>query len=256
MKVKKEIIINHTEHEVRLALMENGQISEIFHEREKDKGVVGNIYKGKVLKVLPGMESAFVDIGLEKAAFLFVDDIRTDKSDYDVGNGDVEIKSDSDGNTEKNKKPTISQLIREGEDILVQVSKGPIGTKGARITCNISLPGRNLVLMPHMNNVGVSRQIYDEKERTRLRQIVSRIKPADFGFIVRTVGTKRSEEEFKHELWAYRKFRKFRDGAEQRPWTKVAASRLPERLEAMRKKLRADVVARRARDEASGRIGF
>ena len=204
--MKREIVINHTEHEVRLAILENKRITEIYHEREKDKGVVGNIYKGKVLKVLPGMESAFVDIGLPKAAFLFVDDIRSGKVDLD---NDITNGSDNNDSTEKDalkkrgdksRKVSINELIKEGDDILVQVSKGPIGTKGARITCNISLPGRNLVLMPHVSNVGVSRQIYDEKERSRLKQIVSRIKPANSGFIVRTVATGRSEDEFKNDI--------------------------------------------------------
>ncbi len=189
----KKIIINHTRHEIRVALVENGVISEIFYERIKNKSVVGDIFKGKVLKVLPGMESAFIDIGLEKAAFLYVDDIRIDSDDHN-GNEVIE-QSDS-----KPEKQNISSLIKEGQDIMVQVSKGPIGSKGARITCNVTLPGRNLVFMPHVNNVGVSRQIRDEKERNRLRKIVSSIKPENTGFIVRTVATGRSEEEFRHDV--------------------------------------------------------
>lgn len=197
----KQIIINHTKHEIRIALIENGTVSEIFYEREREKSVVGNIYKGKVLKVLPGMESAFVDIGLEKAAFLYVDDIRTDMDEIDIDEDD-----DDDDNSSKrskkngNQKQNISSLIHEGQDIMVQVSKGPIGNKGARITCNVTLPGRNLVFMPHVNNVGVSRQIRDEKERSRLRKIVSSIKPDNTGFIVRTVAANRSEDEFRHDV--------------------------------------------------------
>ncbi|PCI30648.1 MAG: ribonuclease E/G [SAR324 cluster bacterium] len=189
----KQIIINHARHEIRVALVEGGVVSELFYEREKKKSVVGNIYKGKVLKVLPGMESAFVDIGLEKAGFLYVDDIRV-------------IDSNENGETEEHTggrrkvRQDINSLIKEGQDIMVQVSKGPIGTKGARITCNITLPGRNLVFMPHVNNVGVSRQIRDDKERIRLRKIVSNVKPEGTGFIVRTVAAGRSEEEFKHDV--------------------------------------------------------
>lgn len=189
----KKIIINHTRHEIRVALIEEGVVSEIFYERVKNKSVVGDIFKGKILKVLPGMESAFIDIGLEKAAFLYVDDIRTDIDD-------VEDVEDDDTPDTKPEKQNISTLIKEGQDIMVQVSKGPIGSKGARITCNVTLPGRNLVFMPHVNNVGVSRQIRDEKERNRLRKIVSSVKPDNTGFIVRTVAAGRSEEEFRHDV--------------------------------------------------------
>ncbi|MBU2514457.1 Rne/Rng family ribonuclease [bacterium] len=191
----KKIIINHTRHEIRVALIENGVVSEIFYERIKNKSVVGDIFKGKVLKVLPGMESAFIDIGLEKAAFLYVDDIRIDSDEDDDEVSEIIEQSDT-----KPEKQNISSLIKEGQDIMVQVSKGPIGSKGARITCNVTLPGRNLVFMPHVNNVGVSRQIRDEKERNRLRKIVSSIKPENTGFIVRTVATGRSEEEFRHDV--------------------------------------------------------
>ena len=200
----RKIIINHTKHEIRVALIEDGIVSELFYEREKNKSVVGNIYKGRVLKVLPGMESAFVDIGLEKAAFLYVDDIRTD-DEVDV-EPDEALVDDEEGGVKrssgkpKKNRPEIGQLIKEGQDIMVQVSKGPIGTKGARITCNITLPGRNLVFMPHVNNVGVSRQIRDEKERARLRKIVSSVKPEGTGFIVRTVAAGRSEEEFQNDV--------------------------------------------------------
>jgi ribonuclease G len=189
----KKIIINHTRHEIRVAIIDDGLVSEIFYERIKNKSVVGDIFKGKVLKVFPGMESAFIDIGLEKAAFLYVDDIRTDEDDEEDETS--VLQSDL-----KPEKQNISSLIKEGQDIMVQVSKGPIGSKGARITCNVTLPGRNLVFMPHVNNVGVSRQIRDEKERNRLRKIVSSIKPDNTGFIVRTVAAGRSEEEFKHDV--------------------------------------------------------
>jgi len=194
----RKIIINHTKHEIRVALIEDGIVSELFYEREKNKSVVGNIYKGRVLKVLPGMESAFVDIGLEKAAFLYVDDIRTDDElDDDLDDeGAVEKKA----NNRRKNRPDIGSLIKEGQDLMVQVSKGPIGTKGARITCNITLPGRNLVFIPHVNNVGVSRQIRDEKERARLRKIVSSVKPEGTGFIVRTVAQGRVEEEFAKDV--------------------------------------------------------
>ena len=215
----KKIIINHTSHEIRVAVVEEGVVSEIFYERDKNKSVVGNIYKGKVLKVLPGMESAFVDIGLEKAAFLYVDDIRVEGQDLDE---DAELdENPQSNNRRRDSRVKINDLIKEGQDIMVQVSKGPIGTKGARITCNITLPGRNLVFMPHVNNVGVSRQIRDDKERARLRKIVSNLKPEGTGFIVRTVAAGRSEDEFKNDVqylnntWkdVERKFKTFRSPA-------------------------------------------
>ena len=124
----KEIIINHTSHETRVAVMEEGLLTELHHEREKVMRVVDNIYKGKVLNVLPGMESAFVDIGEERAAFLHIDDILPEN----------EILGETP--RENGEKKEIGQLIQEGQDVLVQVSKGPIGTKGARITNHVSIP--------------------------------------------------------------------------------------------------------------------
>ena len=144
--MSKEIIINHTSHETRVAVLEEGTLSELHHEREQKLRVVDNIYKGKVLNVLPGMESAFVDIGEERAAFLHIDDILPEKKIL----GDEIYQNDE--------KQQISNIIQEGQDILVQVSKGPIGTKGARITNHVSIPGRNLVFLPTTQTLGVSRQ--------------------------------------------------------------------------------------------------
>jgi len=197
----KDIIINHSELETRVAVLEDGTVTELYHERDKERGVVGNIYKGKVLKVLPGMESAFVDIGLEKASFLYVDDVLPDFTvydDFDEGSG--ERPAASGNGRGKGQRPPIDQLLKEGQEILVQVSKGPIGTKGARITGHLSLPGRNLVYMPTMDSVGVSRQISDEHERLRLKEIVNRLRPAKSGFIIRTVAEGRSEEEFQSDI--------------------------------------------------------
>ena len=188
-------------------MVEDGVVSEIFYERVKNKSVVGNIYKGKVLKVLPGMEAAFVDIGLEKATFLYVDDIRTESRQVDYDSNDAIANSKDSGvkpkgsDDQERTKPNISSLIQEGQDIMVQVSKGPIGTKGARVICNnVSIPGRNLVFLPYVDSVGVSRQIRDERERTRLRKIVSKLKPDGAGFIVRTAASERSEDEFKYDI--------------------------------------------------------
>ena len=199
--MSREIIVNHTAQETRVAVIENSVLTELHHERENEKGVVGNIYKGKVLKVLPGMESAFVDIGLEKASFLYVDDVLPDFSvyeDLDEDNGDRPTFNFP--RKDKDKRPPIDQLIREGQEILVQVSKGPIGTKGARITGHLSIPGRNLVFMPTMDSVGVSRQITTDRERQRLKEIVTRMRPEKSGFIIRTVAEGRSEDEFRTDI--------------------------------------------------------
>ncbi len=184
----KEIIINHTSHETRVAVIEGGELSELYHEREKTIRLVDNIYKGKVLNVLPGMESAFVDIGSERAAFLHIDDILPEN----------EIFGEPPNNNGEQQK--IGQLIKEGQDVLVQVSKGPIGTKGARITSHVSIPGRNLVYLPATNTLGVSRQINQEKERERLKEIVDRLRPENAGFIIRTVAEGHSEEDLHSDI--------------------------------------------------------
>lgn len=193
----KDIIINHAPHETRVAVLESGIVTELYHEREKEKGIVGNIYKGKVLKVLPGMEAAFVDIGVERAAFLYVDDVL---SETDIFEETQEADEQSDVSTRKEDRPPIEELLKEGQDILIQVSKGPIGTKGARITSHISLPGRNLVYMPSMNTLGVSRQIINDEERFRLKEIMNRIRPDRGGFIVRTVAENKNEEELRSDM--------------------------------------------------------
>jgi len=184
----KEIIINHTSHETRVAVMEGGLLTELHHEREKVMRVVDNIYKGKVLNVLPGMESAFVDIGEERAAFLHIDDILPEN----------EILGETP--SENSEKKEIGKLIQEGQDVLVQVSKGPIGTKGARITNHVSIPGRNLVYLPTTKTLGVSRQISMERERERLKEIVDRLRPENSGFIIRTVAEGHTEEDLHSDI--------------------------------------------------------
>jgi len=211
---RKEIIANCDENETRVAILEDGQLQEIFIERESARGTAGNIYKGRVSRVLPGMQSAFVNIGLERDGFLYVSDVLPDIDAYtawldDSDNGD-------DGSPRPQKRQSrraresqkIDKLLSRGDEILVQISKAPLGTKGARITTNISLPGRYLVYMPSVDHVGVSRKIEDRAERHRLRRIAQRIrKKGTGGFIVRTAGVGRSEEEiandvrFLQELW-------------------------------------------------------
>ena len=169
--------------------MEDGMLTELQYEREREQRIVGNIYKGRVVKVLPGMESAFIDIGAERAAFLHIDDIIPEE----------EMDGQGKRNSRKEKQP-IDKLLKEGNPILVQVSKGPIGTKGARITGHVSMPGRNLVYIPGSKTLGVSRQIADERERDRLKNIVNRLKPEDAGFIIRTVAENRSEDDLHSDI--------------------------------------------------------
>ncbi|MBF0563910.1 MAG: Rne/Rng family ribonuclease [Nitrospirae bacterium] len=194
-----EIIINMTLDEVRVGLLEGGQLVEFYVERKKEASLVGNIYKGKVVKILPGMQSAFVDIGLDKAAFLYVADIKTDVDDFaeflDNGDDTIEIPTRR-GRSDM----TINELIQEGQEVLVQVSKDPIGTKGARGTSYITIPGRYLVLMPTIEHIGISRRIIDTEERTRLRAIVEEIKPKGYGLIVRTASEKEDKAELKKDM--------------------------------------------------------
>ena len=163
----KDIVINHAPHETRVAVLENGTLSALHYERGQEQRTVGNIYKGKVLKVLPGMDSAFVEIGAERAAFFYIGDL--------IDEGEL---LDKNPRSKHRERESITSMLKEKQDVLVQVSKGPIGTKGSRITSHISLPGRNLVYMPASRTLGVSRQILEDSERTRLKEIVERLRPA------------------------------------------------------------------------------
>jgi ribonuclease G len=192
-----ELVINTTSHETRIALIENGTIAELYIERSRVKGIVGNIYKGRVIRVLPGMQAAFVDIGMEKAAFLYVADVFEEIEDYETFmDGNEKKENGQEGESQGlNPMHPIEELLQEGQEIMVQVSKEPIGTKGARITSHISLPGRHLVYMPTVDHVGVSRRIENEAERERLKEIVERTKMTSGGFIIRTVSEGKSEED-------------------------------------------------------------
>ena len=174
MNVSEEILINITPQETRVAVVENGALQEVCIERQGSRGIVGNIYKGKVNRVLPGMEAAFVDIGLEKAGFLHVSDIDTGDTANDAENGST--------------RPAINELLRESQTLLVQVVKDPMGTKGARLTTSISVPSRYLVYMPNSSMIGISVKIENEEERERLRALLSEclIENRNGGCIVRT----------------------------------------------------------------------
>ncbi|GAB4487235.1 MAG: Rne/Rng family ribonuclease [Thermodesulfovibrionales bacterium] len=196
-----EILINVTRGETRVALTEGGQVVEFYVERKRDASLVGNIYKGKVVKILPGMQSAFVDIGLEKAAFLYVADIQTEQNDYaPLFEEDDAGPSPDMFHRRSRSEMAIDEVLQEGQELLVQVSKDPIGSKGARVTSYITLPGRYLVLMPNVEHTGISRRIEDEGERTRLKEIVERIKPEGYGLIIRTASEGSLEEDIRKDL--------------------------------------------------------
>lgn len=260
-----ELVINATLPEIRVALLEDGEISDLSIEYEKNKSIVGNVYKGRIVRVLPGMQAAFVDIGLERAAFLYVGDIVYEAEDEEeepeeirstpsVGGGEAEAEGeeqaeaapaegeegavaaegaeeaqgeDSEESTPKRmgsrerggrhgrgrdrgrgrgrSKPSrprlnIQDVVKEGQDVVVQVAKEPMGTKGARLTCHISLPGRHVVLMPTVDHVGVSRKIESSEERRRLRQIVDELRPPGMGIIVRTVAAEQTNEQLTNEI--------------------------------------------------------
>ncbi len=202
----KKLVINKTAHETRIALQENGHIAELYIERTRELGIVGNIYKGKVIRVLPGMQAAFVDIGLEKAGFLYVADVIDQMEavvDYVDGrrtSADPNADPNSEGSEEPPPLPPIEDLLQEGQIILAQIAKEPLGTKGARITSNISLPGRHLVYMPTIDHIGISRRIENEEEKERLRATVESIRKPGSGFIVRTAAEGKSEEDLKADM--------------------------------------------------------
>lgn len=178
-----ELLINVTPSETRVALIENGSLQEVHIERQGKRGIVGNVYLGKVIRVLPGMQAAFVDINLEKAAFLHASDIKSK----------LILKDESE------QVADIRSLVHEGQHIMVQVVKDPLGTKGARLTTDITIASRYMVLMPNSQHAGVSLRIEDAKERERLKNIVSPYCDDNQGFIVRTAGEGAGESELQHD---------------------------------------------------------
>jgi ribonuclease G len=187
--MQNEILVNATAGETRVAILERGQFVELHIERSGERSMVGNVVKGRVTRVLPGMQAAFVDIGLEKAAFLYAGDYL---SDLDAVEMDDEDEAPRRHRRRRNgngrQPPKIESLLSEGQEVVVQVAKEPIGTKGARITSHLSIAGRHLVLTPWSARVGVSRRIDSDRERRRLREVVERVRPRDLGFIIRTAG--------------------------------------------------------------------
>jgi ribonuclease G len=249
--MNKEMIVSSNDHETMVAILEDDQVVELFIERERNRGVVGNVYKGRVSKVLPGMQSAFVDIGLERDGFLYVSDVvstaeqfeqlEAAEADSTAATAEALMESVAEATTERNGEavpapgsatpipperrsaeraadrptdrpgqPTIDQLLKEGQEVLIQVVKEPLGTKGARITCHASIPGRFLVFMPTVDHVGVSRKIDSRDERGRLRGIVKQFRDQHGftgGVIIRTAAAGRPESDILgdlndfHQIW-------------------------------------------------------
>ncbi|MGH7907010.1 MAG: ribonuclease E/G, partial [Candidatus Binataceae bacterium] len=245
--MRHEIVINASALEVRVALLEDGSLAEFYLERNTRTGLAGNIYKGKVTRVLPGMQAAFVDIGLEKAGFLHVSDFHNEAEAFDTiaevaGETDVEtepvdetiavevpitfedgaIAAAESAVLEQHGDPSpeggsrgrgrghrraprrvrlpIEQQLHRNQEIIVQIAKEPMGTKGARLTSSISLPGRHLVYTPTNNHIGISRRIESAEERNRLRSAVSEMRPAQGGFIVRTACEGVSKREIQRDI--------------------------------------------------------
>jgi ribonuclease G len=225
-----EILVNASTHEARAAVVENGVLLEVFLERTSRRGLISNIYKGRVSRVLPGMQAAFIEIGMERTAFLHASDI------FDPRHADTGI--------EPPRTENIRSLVAEGNEILVQVVKDPLGTKGARLTTYITLPSRYLVYMPKGRGVGVSARIENESERERLRAAVQAgIEPGEnAGYIVRTAAEDASAEAVRNDMVYLRKLWEFvrQTGLRTQPGNLVHAD-LPLHLRVLRDLLRPDV---------------
>ena len=208
----KEMIISSNVHETIVAILEDDLAAEIFVERENQRGAVGNVYKGRVNKVLPGMQSSFIDLGLERDGFLYVADVidtmeEFDKLESSDEDGGEPGRASRDRDRDK-PQARIEDLLREGQEIIVQVVKEPLGTKGARLTSHVTMPGRFLVFMPTVDHVGVSRKIESREERSRLRSIVKQFRETHGftgGVIIRTAASGRPKEDILSDLEAFHK---------------------------------------------------
>jgi ribonuclease G len=225
-----EILVNASTHEARAAVVENGVLQEVFLERPSRRGLISNIYKGRVSRVLPGMQAAFIEIGMERTAFLHASDI------FDPRHANTGI--------EPPRSENIRALVSEGNEILVQVVKDPLGTKGARLTTYITLPSRYLVYMPQSRGVGVSARVEDEAERERLRAaVLSGLEPDEnAGYIVRTAAEDASREALLADMLYLRKLWQFvrHTGLRTQPGNLVHAD-LPLHLRVLRDLMRPDV---------------
>lgn len=220
----KEILVQVDDEETKVAVLEDGQLIEIYLERAPNSRLVGNIYKGIVRNVLPGMQAAFVDIGLEKNSFLYVEDALANTL---LGYDNSENKEGT--------RPNICDVVKVGQEIIVQIEKEPVGTKGARVTTQITLPGRMLVLMPTADYIGISRRIEDEEERERLRTIAEEIRPDHMGVIVRTVAEGVQKEELQQDI---NSLLKIWERIQQRGNRKAGATLIHRDLELVQRTLR------------------
>ncbi len=191
MRMDLELLVECTGDQTRLAIVEDGELAELYIERKGHEKLVGNIYKGRAANVLPGMEAAFVDIGMEKNGFLYAGDILVDKTDFGL---------DSQALERELKSLSIRKLLKVGQEILVQVIKEPGGSKGPRLTSHITLPGRLAVLLPTVGYVGISRRIEAEEERARLRALAEALKPQGMGLIIRTAAEGAQEAELERDI--------------------------------------------------------
>jgi len=217
--MNKEMIVSSNGHETMVAILEDDLVAEVFVERERHRGVVGNVYKGRVSKVLPGMQSSFIDLGLERDGFLYVADVIDTLAEFDKLAGDDEDEAGGNGSgggskgrpeRDRQDRPQqkIEELLKEGQEIVVQVVKEPLGTKGARLTTHVTMPGRFLVFMPTVDHIGVSRKIESREERGRLRGIVREFREAHGftgGVIIRTAAGGRPKEDILGDLEAFHK---------------------------------------------------
>ncbi|MCH2665671.1 ribonuclease E/G, partial [bacterium] len=198
--MKTEIIINVASQESRIAILEEGRLAEILVERSESERILGDIHKGTVTAVLPGMQAAFVDIGLEKSAFLHVSDLPG--SPGSMVELDEETLEEIEYQTNRRGQPVfqIDEILKKGQSIVVQIKKEPISTKGARVTAVPSLAGRFMVLVPNGDKVGVSRKITNWGEKRRLKDLARNLKPSGFGVIVRTEAEGKGDREFRRDL--------------------------------------------------------
>ncbi|MCK5118761.1 MAG: ribonuclease E/G, partial [Candidatus Latescibacteria bacterium] len=200
--MRTEIILNIAVHETRIAILEDGRLVEILVERPESERMVGNIYKGTVNAVLPGMQAAFIDIGTPKSAFLHASDVSDAASNYERFFEEVDEEDEEEN--EKRRPPRkfvpIQDRLKKNQEILVQITKEPISTKGPRATSELSLPGRFTVLIPDDDHIGVSRKIKDWSEKRRLKRLTREVKPDNFGVIVRTVAKSKGEAEVKNDI--------------------------------------------------------
>ncbi|MDH3688124.1 MAG: ribonuclease G [Gammaproteobacteria bacterium] len=189
--MSEELLINVTPQETRVAVVENGALQEVHVERSRGRGIVGNVYKGKIVRILPGMQAAFIEIGLDRTAFLHASDVQTAPL------------SDADNGSDRPAEPPIHLLLHERQELVVQVVKDPLGTKGARVTTQITTPARHLVYLAHSSHVGVSQRIHDPQDRERLRKTVRELveqEQVQGGFIIRTAAEAATTAELASDI--------------------------------------------------------